>query len=212
MGLTFLDKDKPLHTCSKKSCTGCDVENHLVCHFDKKKAMRFIAITFPPIVIGLVQVALYNALWLIPLVLVYVAFFGFIEIRVMCSHCPHYAEPGLKKLKCSANYGAPKLWKYRPGPMSVMEKLVFFTGLGIVFFYPLPFFFLKSGLVYLILLGVYAVTLSGSLILLKTIYCSYCMNFACPLNRVDQEIREKFFDKNPVVKEAWKGTKARKRR
>jgi hypothetical protein len=24
----------------------------------------------------------------------FVAYFGFIEIRVLCSHCPHYAEKG----------------------------------------------------------------------------------------------------------------------
>ena len=46
-----------------------------------------------------------------------VGFFGFIETRVLCSHCPHYAEEGAS-LRCWANYGSPKLFKYRPGPMS----------------------------------------------------------------------------------------------
>ena len=35
------------------------------------------------------------------------------------------AETGTKTLKCWANYGSPKLWKYRPGPMSLAEKTVF---------------------------------------------------------------------------------------
>jgi hypothetical protein len=48
--------------------------------------------------------------------------FGLLEIRVMCSHCPHYAEAG-RLLKCWANYGSPKLWAYRPGPMCRMETL-----------------------------------------------------------------------------------------
>jgi len=30
------------------------------------------------------------------------------------------------------------------------------------------------------------------------------MNFACPLNRVDDKVRNQFYDKNPVTGEAWK--------
>ncbi|GAJ20475.1 unnamed protein product, partial [marine sediment metagenome] len=30
-------------------------------------------------------------------------------------------ELEINTLKCWANYGSPKLWKYRPGPMSLNE-------------------------------------------------------------------------------------------
>jgi len=41
-------------------------------------------------------------------------------------------------------------------------------------------------------------------VFMKNHFCSYCMNFACPLNNVTDEIKTKFFNKNPVVRDAWK--------
>ena len=38
---------------------------------------------------------------------------------------------------------------------------------------------------------------------LMNFMCSQCMNFACPLNRVDEKVRGQFFDKNPTIAEAW---------
>ena len=54
-----------------------------------------------------------------------------IEIRVLCSHCPYYAEEG-RILHCLANHGTIKLWKYHPEPMRFWEKLGFLGG--IIFF------------------------------------------------------------------------------
>jgi len=127
-------------------------------------------------------------------------FFGFVEIRVMCSHCPHYAEEG-SSLKCWANHGSPKLWKYRPGPMSTAENIVFFGGIVAVWGYPLPFFFV-GGLWFL--LGLYILLSAGFFVTLKMFLCSQCMNFACPLNGVPEPVRNRFFDRNPLVADAWK--------
>jgi hypothetical protein len=33
--------------------------------------------------------------------------------------------------------------------------------------------------------------------------CNQCINFACPSNRVDNSIREKFFKHNPEIEDAW---------
>lgn len=71
------------------------------------------------------------------------SYFGLIEIRVMCSHCPHYAEPEIKSLKCWTNYGSPKLWKYRPGPMSIIEKTIFIAGF-LIMLLPLVFILLTK--------------------------------------------------------------------
>lgn len=128
-----------------------------------------------------------------------IAFFGFIEIRVMCSHCPHYAESPTS-LKCWANYGSPKLWQYRPGPMSLVEKAVFFIGFAIVWGYPA--LLLMTGK-QLFLLLVYSMTTTGFFLTLIKFMCCQCMNFACPLNGVDEETRGAFFDKNPLVAQAW---------
>ena len=41
---------------------------------------------------------------------------------------------------------------------------------------------------------------------LKMFLCTQCMNFACPLNGVPDPVRVKFFERNPVVAEAWNQT------
>lgn len=196
----FLDPQKPLHTCQAKSCNGCTVSNDISCHFTIKQLLHFLWLALTPFIIGSVGLYAYNwkffALWMG----IAISFFYFIEIRVMCSHCPHYAEPTLKTLKCWANYGAPKLWKYNPGPMSKIEKIVFSMGAGIVFLYPVPFlFFTKEWF----LLLIYVLTVTGFLSTLRTFLCTQCMNFACPANAVPEEARNNFFRKNPKVAKAW---------
>jgi hypothetical protein len=139
---------------------------------------------------------------LIPLLIwiaIFVGFFNFVEIRVMCSHCPHYAEEG-KTLKCWANYGSPKIWKYRPGPMSITEKTIFLSGFGVVWGYPLGFL-VAGGLWYL--LGLYALLTIGFFVTLKRSFCTRCMNFACPLNGVPGPVREVFWELNPEIGRAW---------
>lgn len=136
---------------------------------------------------------------LLPWLLIVVGYFGFVEIRVMCSHCPHYAEEG-SSLTCWANYGSPKIWKYRPGPMNLLEKIVFFASFALVWGYPL--FFLIYG-AQLLLLILYLATLAGFFMTLRRFLCTRCMNFACPLNNVRSEVRAKFLERNPGIAEAW---------
>lgn len=126
-------------------------------------------------------------------------FFGLLEIRVMCSHCPHYAEEG-STLKCWANHGSPKLWKYRPGPMSVTENVLFVAGLVAVWGYPVPFMAIGGRW---FLLGLYLLLSAGFFATLKLFLCTQCMNFACPLNAVPNAARSAFFQRNPLVDRAW---------
>jgi len=161
--------------------------------------IHFLTVAFPSFLIG--GAGLYLSGWW-PLVLwlaMVFGFFGFLEIRVMCSHCPHYAESG-GSLKCWANYGSPKLWKYRPGPMNLLENLVFFAGLIVVWIFPL--IFLIAGGEWFLLI-VYAVSSAGFFLTLKIGFCSRCMNFACPLNGVPDHVRVEFFKCNPEVARAW---------
>jgi hypothetical protein len=181
------------------------VANSIHCHFRPADLIHFYLICVPVFLVGGAGAL---AVGLVPLLIwigIVISFFGFIEIRVMCSHCPHYAEEG-SSLRCWANYGSPKLWKYRPGPMSTVEMVVFFTGLLAVFGYPLGFL-VAGGLwfllaLYLLLTAAFAVTLKRSL-------CSRCMNFACPLNGVPQNVRVLFWERNPRVGTAWKAARER---
>lgn len=185
----FLDNRQPLHTCKEDACAGCDVKNSISCHFGSKQLILFFSLAVPLLILGGIGTALFTVWALAAWLLFVLSYFGLIEVRVMCSHCPHYAEPGSKTLKCWANYGAPKLWAYRPGPMTLGEEIVFFSGLLVVFLFPvLSMLYARAYW----LLAVYAVLAAVLFIVLRTFYCGKCMNFACPLNRVDQDVRYRF--------------------
>jgi hypothetical protein len=138
-----------------------------------------------------------NAWFFIPWFLSIGLYFGFIEIRVMCSHCPHYAEPSLKVLHCWANYGSPKLWKCHPGPMSLLEKLLFLVGLFWILLLPLPLLIMNQMYVYS---AGYVVVLIIWKVFLRVFYCSRCINLACPYNVVKKDVKKDFLEKNPVMK------------
>ena len=197
--MMFLDPQKPIATCESDSCDDCAINSNVHCHFTLKDLIHFLFIAFPPFLLGGAGIYNMNGWLLMPWIIIVIAFFGFIEIRVMCSHCPHYAE-SLTSLKCWANYGSPKLWKYRPGPMTIFEKTFFFGGFAVVWGYP---FLLLALSKQIFLLLVYSMTAIGFFMTLINFMCSQCMNFACPLNRVDEKVRGQFFNKNPIVEEAW---------
>lgn len=196
----FLDPLKPLSTCATAACDGCPLQSRLQCHFGGRELLRFFGIALPPFILGGIGIAQVNAWLLLPWIGVAVAYFGFVEIRVMCSHCPHYAEPGSKSLQCWANYGSPKLWKYRPGPMTRNEKLVFFAGLVVIAGYPLAFLISSAQWLLLALLGI---TVACNAAIMKRLMCARCINLACPFNGVDQTTQASFFTCNPVVAQGW---------
>lgn len=186
----FHDASKPITTCTQPSCENCSLSDSIHCHFSGIDLAKFITAVFPAFVIGGIGVYRLGIWFFIPWVLFIFAYFGLIEIRVMCSHCPHYAEPG-NSLKCWANYGSPKLWRYRPGPMSTVEKVVFFAGLMVVIGYPFVQFLVYSKWFLLILYGVAVI---GAYLFMRKAMCARCMNFACPLNLVDEGKKETFFE------------------
>ncbi len=198
--MMFLNSHKPITTCEAPSCDDCPVNTTLHCHFSLKDLVHFLLIALPPFLVGGVGIYHIKGWLLTPWIIFVIAFFGFIEIRVMCSHCPHYAESETS-LKCWANYGSPKVWTYRPGPMSITERIVFFGGFVIVWGYPLPFLLYGPQLLLLI---VYVMTTGGFFVTLKTFLCSQCINFACPLNSATEEKRNQFFGRNPSVARAWR--------
>ena len=197
--MMFLYSEKPIATCESDSCDDCTIKGNLHCHFSLKDWVHFLFIALPPFLIGGAGIYHMNGWLLIPWITFVIAFFGFIEIRVMCSHCPHYAE-STTSLKCWANYGSLKLWKYRPGPMTIIEKTIFLGGFAVVWGYPLPFLIIGKQLFMFVL---YSMTTTGFFLTLINFMCSQCMNFACPLNGVDEKVRDQFFVENPTVAEGW---------
>ncbi len=197
--MDFIDPNMPLATCVSETCDSCTTGDKIHCHFSRKDLIHFLLTAFPGFFVGGVGICHFSGWMIMPWLFALVGFFGFIEIRVMCSHCPHYAEaPGT--LKCWANYGSPKIWKYRPGPMSVAEHVVFFSGLALVWGYPL--YPLMAGSQWTLLI-VYIATVAGFFTTLRMFLCTQCMNFACPLNNVAEPVRNDFFKRNPAVARAW---------
>jgi len=196
----FLDPNKPLATCASASCEGCEVSQKLHCHFRARDLAHFLLNALPPALLAGAGIVRVDWRWLVPWLIAALGYFGFVEIRVMCSHCPHYAELGTSSLKCWANYGSPKLWKYRPGPMSRAETFWFFGGFIVILIYPLVFLLIGAQW---FLLAMYVLTTAGAALTLLKSFCSQCINFACPLNRVDDATRQAFFECNPTVAQAW---------
>ena len=197
--MKFLDPNKPIATCISETCDNCTVSDALHCHFTPRDLIHFLSIVSPSFLLGGAGIYHVNGWMLIPWLILIIGYFGFVEIRVMCSHCPHYAEEG-GSLKCWANYGSPKIWKYRPGPMTFLEKFIFFAGFALVWGYPLIFLIVGFQL---FLLVVYLTTVLGFFMTLRMFLCSQCMNLACPLNTVKNEVRRDFLERNPELAKAW---------
>jgi hypothetical protein len=126
-------------------------------------------------------------------------FFEVWEIRILCRHCPYYAERG-RTLHCIANYGSLKAWPYRPAPMNRSEKAQLWVGFAILGGYPFPFLVLGGQVLWAI------VALWGLVMFfwaLREYTCSQCVNFSCPLNSVPREIVDAYLARNPVMRAAW---------
>lgn len=144
-----------------------------------------------------------------------ILFFTFIEARILCRHCPYYARDG-STIRCHANHGLPRVWRYDPAPMDRFEKtsllLCFaFLGLfpilaeayGLWGLYSDPS---SDGMMRLATLGLMVTnmaTVMAFLYILILFYCTRCVNFSCPLNRVPEDLVDEYLDRNPVMKEAW---------
>jgi len=145
-------------------------------------------ITLPAFIIG--GIALYDysiasfVLWFV----LFGLYFLIIGIRVLCSHCPHYNDSSYF-LKCRGNFGVPKLWRYRPGPMNRIEKGIMISGFVVIWGYPIVFIILMGNWIFLVS---YLLSVLLFFILLRQFHCKKCINFSCPLNAVDIKIMEEF--------------------
>ncbi|HHS96889.1 MAG TPA: hypothetical protein ENK08_03180 [Chloroflexi bacterium] len=215
-------------TCTWKDevvCEDCRLRWRLGCRFDPADFWFFIWNQIPSLVmacLGLVLVGSMVGTWwpLIGFVVLCVVLWGLgVETRVLCSHCPYWTEDS-KILHCWALTGSPKIWRYRPGPMSGLEKatlVIFFTSLVVLplaaegygiwaVARELPRFGLYG------LLGLIGVTVGTVLaffqfaVIIQRDFCQRCVNFSCPLNRVPRWMRDEYLRRNPVMRRAWEAS------
>jgi hypothetical protein len=204
-------------------CASCSIKGELHCKWDKRVLKGFYAASFPPLIIailGMVIVGILTGVWwmLIAYIIYIPLMLGILETRFLCSHCPYYAEDSTI-LHCLANHGDPKLWRYRPGPMNGLEKfmMVFLVIIMIFFLAPLAvegygIYFIAAqhteyGLIPLLgLSGIATASLLSGIsfvLLLRTLYCSTCVNFSCPVNTVPKTVIDEYLKKNDVMRKAW---------
>ena len=194
-----LRKTTPV-TCSSQTCDGCDIQGKLLCNHTPRDLMDFwvLFMTFAiPFLIGMILGRFWwgLAIWFGLAVI----FFGYVEALVLCRHCPHYAESGFL-LRCHANWGLPKIPKFNPRPSNKIEKTVWLIYVAVLMLWYVPFFIVSQQW---LLLGLTTWALFASGWTLQRTKCSRCYNLSCPVNRVPEETREKFFEHYPIFAQAW---------
>jgi hypothetical protein len=186
---------KPIVTCLEKNCNNCSLSDIIHCHFTLSQYIKFMISSLPSLILGAFGIIRLDNRFLIPWILFCVIFFSLIETRVLCSHCPHYGEQGIF-LRCWAARGLLKLWRWRLGPLSTIEKVVLLGGFVLIWSYPLPFLIFGS---MWFLLGAYILASVSFFGILQWQFCRYCINLYCPLNSVPGAIKSEFYKKNPSV-------------
>lgn len=122
------------------------------------------------------------------------------ESRMLCNHCPWYANDEELVLHCPIDVGKLKTGRFDPRPLTRGHKLQFLIGAGLLLIAPLPMLAAAGKWIYL------GCTVGGEILwaaITQTKVCTACINFSCPLNRVDAALRNQFLDRNPVLREAW---------
>jgi hypothetical protein len=176
-----------------------------MCRYEFRDTLHFFAIVLPFFVASIGGMIAAGFGWWLVGWLGYMLFFFFVwEARVLCSHCPYWAEEG-RILHCHANYGVIKIWRYHPEPMSRAEQVQFIVGVLIFLLYPVVFTavggeYLPAG-VALVGAGVFGYLLYREI-------CSRCVNFSCPLNNVPEEVRKSYLERNEEMRVAWRGEEA----
>ena len=182
------------------ACENCALAGSLKCRFHWSDLLHFIAlfsIIALPAVIGLLRGG--QGWVLVGWFAFSMFFFNVWESRILCSHCPYYAETG-RVLHCIANYGSFKPFRYNPAPMGRSEKIQLWIGFALLFGIPLPFLAASGEWIMLLL------TVWGGVVWLFTMQkyvCSACVNFSCPLNRVPKAQVDAYLRLNPVMRQAW---------
>jgi hypothetical protein len=181
-------------------CQNCTLAETLNCRFRWFDLLRFyglFAIFAVPAVTGLLRGGQGGALlgWFA----FSMFFFNVWESRILCRHCPYYAGPG-PVLRCIANYGMLKPFRFNPAPMSRWEKAQFLFGVVLLFGIPLPFLVVADQWALL------SLTVLGGVVwflVMQQSVCSACVNFSCPLNRVPKVRIDAYLKRNPIMRQAW---------
>lgn len=184
----------------KSECNNCTLKGFLKCHFKIRYLLNFIGLFLLFAIPAVAGIILAGYGWyLLGWLAFSIVFFEFWEIRILCSHCPYYAEKS-RLLHCFGNYLCFKAWRFHPEPMTRSEKIQFLLGVIIFFGYPFIFMVLGGQFIFIILSAIGVLVCLGLLIWRR---CPRCVNLSCPLNRVPKKVVDAFLKRNPVMRKAW---------
>ncbi len=195
---------------NNSDCVYCSVNGKLMCTFSVKDTLYFVLPiigAWITLILGIAYGFIIGKISLPILIIFSVGYIGYLifffqvwENKILCSHCPYYAFEGEKYVKCYANYGIPKAWKYNPAPMTASEKVQFLIGITLFAGVPLILFLVIGLYVYF---GVSLTFIVVWIISMHFLSCSKCPNFSCPLNNVPKEFVDDYLKQNSVMRKAW---------
>jgi hypothetical protein len=192
--------DLPCTSRPAAACAGCDLAGRLMCRYDTRDTAFFFMAALPFFFTSIAgSIIVGYGLWLLGWLAYALFFFIVWEGRVLCSHCPYWAEEG-RILHCHANYGVIKIWRYLPKPMSRWEQIQFVAGALLLVGFPFPLLLAAREF---LAAAVFLISLVSAVYLIYRNACMRCVNFACPFNAVPPQARDGFFRRNPPIARAW---------
>jgi hypothetical protein len=211
-----MSEEREYMICTSKDgnlCIGCQLDEELNCRYDDELVKCFRRTHFPFraaqfLVAG--AAAFSTGLWwtFILFAILIVLNFTVIESWYLCRHCPFYEKEG-ETLECITLKGLPRIWKFEPKPMTRMGKMGMMAVGGFIDIFPLlvsayaTWYLFSSGADLLVIglmagLTILALVTAGYLEkFLRVNFCEKCVNLSCIMNKVPDELKEKYLEKNP---------------
>ncbi len=159
------------------------MENGVITHrFSVMEKIFMGTLIYGAVAVGMYGIYLQSPLW----ALIYFVFVNFAMLFMfgygLCSHCPYIFEEYKDCLFPPWGQIYHKIFKYRPGPLNLFDRLCFFgTLIGILV---IPLYWLVGNLpVLAIFLIFYGATVSGFVLY----ECRRCQHIFCPFNASPQK-------------------------
>ncbi|BBO72724.1 hypothetical protein DSCW_01410 [Desulfosarcina widdelii] len=106
-------------------------------------------------------------------------------LKFFCSRCPHYARED-KLLRCIFFWDLPKFFAARPGELDTRDRIVTWAAPAALLAFPLIWLIHEPDL-----LAIFLLSLAGFAATVRRHECHRCIYFACPINKVSEEMKGK---------------------
>lgn len=143
--------------------------------------------------------------WIVPGYIILGIAYLYFDLSIHCSHCDYYVKSDKRKLTCILNRKLPKIFRSKPRPMNIYEKIIIVILYTSVLFFPFiaglygiyyTFNNETKNLTTMIILTISVlVFIIIFLVMLFTVFCKGCIFFSCPLNIVSKKAKEIYIKK-----------------